>query len=1185
MATTAEAAFIIARHNDPHGSSFGVHANVSYSFNTDLDHDVSDGLPLSQAQRDMTTEVLRLWETFAQITFFVDNDDPEIAFRNYNLSTHPSAGGTSWPDGAYNLNPDTTSIVGLNLADPGAPSLGWGQPGRATMMHEIGHAIGLAHPGDYNAGSGNPIVPAYYEDSRQYSIMSYLPETDTGARWDGLEPSTPMLHDIAAIQRLYGATLSARTGNTIYGFNANSAGPAYTLTATSNGVFTIYNSRGVDRLDVSGYSNDQVINLNPGQYSDVGGLVANIAMADAVDVFGNNSWEQGFDPNNITNYIENAFGGSGNDEITGNLTSNLLIGNGGNDTIFGLAGSDDLRGGDGDDDLIGNTGADTLWGGGDDDRLIGWHGRDSLMGEAGDDTLDGGNNGTTDNSTDTLDGGVGHDIYIIRDANDIIRENGLVTDIDVVRTSLGSFSIANSTRLVGRIEHLTYIGTGSFEGFGNDLANVIMGAGGIDTLHGGGGADDLFGLGGNDVLNGNDGADSLFGGQGRDTLDGGSNRDTLRGGEGANSIFGGNDDDVLHGEADADTLSGGAGHNSLFGGTGNDTLVGDSSTRGVVGDDLLDGGTGADFMEGRRGNDTYIVDNYDDIVSESVRSPGLRRQIDAGGFDKILTTLGAYTLYDNDISRIEGLTFVGEGSFAGTGNTLANWINGGAGSDTLLGMAGNDTLDGGSGNDTLQGGLDDDTYLIDGFGDVVNERAGEGTDTVIIGDLDGYVLVENVENLEVVVGQDALVVASGNGDSNIIVGRSIVRFNSSVFFLSGGGGDDTISGGSPPSVLGAGPPPGDTLDGGEGADALNGGSGNDILRGGIGGDRLNGGADFDMADYSTATERVIVDMSRDAPGLAGEAVGDAYVSIEGVRGSAFNDVLTGNSDANRLEGLDGNDELRGGDGIDTIDGGDGNDRLIVDNLDVVDGGQGNEDYASASDATVATGFRFRVAGSRIETVEGNAGHDSIDGTGSATRFTAFGFDGNDTIAGGDGDDALFGGSGQDSLSAGSGLDQLLGNEGNDTLQGGTDAIGDRLFGGSGNDLLIGTGNSLLWGDEDDDTILAGAGDWGYGGSGNDTVTGGSGIQQIEGGAGLDVLTGGADGDLFEFRADWDTDRITDFSSDDTLRFFDIAGLGSFDDLVQTNSAEGGLVTFGSRSILLLGVSAFSLTEADVVFVV
>ena len=104
-------------------------------------------------------------------------------------------------------------------------------------------------------------------------------------------------------------------------------------------------------------------------------------------------------------------------------------------------------------------------------------------------------------------------------------------------------------------------------------------------------------------------------------------------------------------------------------------------------------------MAGGAGNDTYVVDSLLDSVIEN---PG-------EGTDTVLTTLNSYTLAPN----VETLTFTGTGSFSGTGNALANTLNGGAG---------NDTLDGGLGNDTLSGGAGNDTYIAN-QGDTITEAA------------------------------------------------------------------------------------------------------------------------------------------------------------------------------------------------------------------------------------------------------------------------------------------------------------------------------------------------------------------------------------------------------------------------------------------------------------------------------
>jgi Ca2+-binding RTX toxin-like protein len=86
---------------------------------------------------------------------------------------------------------------------------------------------------------------------------------------------------------------------------------------------------------VSGYGQNQIINLNGGTWSSIGGLVNNIGIY-------------------TTSLIENAVGGSGSDVITGNGANNILTGNAGNDRLLGGAGADTLSGGANSDVLIGD---------------------------------------------------------------------------------------------------------------------------------------------------------------------------------------------------------------------------------------------------------------------------------------------------------------------------------------------------------------------------------------------------------------------------------------------------------------------------------------------------------------------------------------------------------------------------------------------------------------------------------------------------------------------------------------------------------------------------------------------------------------------------------------------------------------------------------------------------------------
>jgi len=157
-------------------------------------------------------------------------------------------------------------------------------------------------------------------------------------------------------------------------------------------ILTIWDAGGSDLIDASDLSTDNRIDLRPGQYSAIGSIDDNIAVAAAVQ-----------DGGTVINYIENAWGGSGNDRLTGNDTHNQLLGNGGKDRLMGGLGDDTLEGGSGRDRLFGNHGRDELNGGSHRDRLLGNRGNDELNGGGGNDRLLGGG------GRDVLDGGGGND--------------------------------------------------------------------------------------------------------------------------------------------------------------------------------------------------------------------------------------------------------------------------------------------------------------------------------------------------------------------------------------------------------------------------------------------------------------------------------------------------------------------------------------------------------------------------------------------------------------------------------------------------------------------------------------------------------------------------------------------------------------------------------------------------------
>lgn len=457
-----------------------------------------------------------------------------------------------------------------------------GDVGFETYLHELGHALGLGHAGNYNGGSpeyGNASIGwLYAEDTNQYTVMSYFHAENTGANWgsDNTWPGwgwsnyaqTPMVYDILAIQTLYGADYTTRAGNTVYGFNSSVGGPIYDFTANATPILTIWDGDGTDTIDLSGWSSNSVLSLVAGSYSSVNGMTQNLAIAYDVD-------------------IENAVAGSGHDNLGGNDLANFLAGNAGNDTLSGHGGNDGLYGGSGSDELRGGAGLDWLYGGTGIDWLYGDDDTDALFGEDDDDIIYGGAGG------DSLDGGFGND--------ELYGEGG----VDWLYGSFGDDFLsggADGDALFGQEGQDTLNG--------DDGDDSLDGGAGNDILNGGAGIDWLYGGNDNDILNGGSETDALFGEQGRDTLYGGGGGDSLDGGSEDDNLFGEAGDDWLFGGDGNDLLDGGDGSDVLFGDAGNDRLRGGAmgdSLDGGSGADLLDGGGGIDVLYGGAGADAFFV--------------------------------------------------------------------------------------------------------------------------------------------------------------------------------------------------------------------------------------------------------------------------------------------------------------------------------------------------------------------------------------------------------------------------------------------------------------------------------------------------------------------------------------------------------------------------------------------------
>lgn len=324
----------ITRDNDRWAGPFGTAAAVSYGFRASAPaysvpgENIANAYLFFPAQIAAATDAFAEWSDVANINFVRSgsgvtgsqaySDNATILLGNYYDPTDGADGFSILPPGDASPT-GATGDVWINLADPANDDPAINDYSYMGLMHEIGHSIGLEHPGAYNADPNVVLTyqnnAAYREDDLQYSTMSYFAAANTGADhvYQGrvIYASTPLLDDITAAQRLYGVNTATRLGDTVYGFNSNADRAAYRLaSADDQRVFCIWDAGGFNTIDESGYSTNQVIDLNPGAFSSTGALTDNLSIA-------------------LGTTIQGAVGGAGNDVFHANAASDVIDGRAG----------------------------------------------------------------------------------------------------------------------------------------------------------------------------------------------------------------------------------------------------------------------------------------------------------------------------------------------------------------------------------------------------------------------------------------------------------------------------------------------------------------------------------------------------------------------------------------------------------------------------------------------------------------------------------------------------------------------------------------------------------------------------------------------------------------------------------------------------------------------------------------
>jgi Ca2+-binding RTX toxin-like protein len=1167
--SSTDAGAQITRSNQSWANNLGTAATVTYAFRDSvvtMPTDTSGFTQFSSTQIAASLLAFSAWSDVANITFQRVQDagsdysnNATILLGNYSSGQDGAAafaylpGGMPGASGASQVQGDVwiNSSLSYNFTPV---QQGYGQ---LTLLHEIGHAIGLSHPAAYNASSGGTITynasAIYYEDSLQYSVMSYFNERETGAdfRVNGsgtrFYSAAPLLDDISAAQRLYGANMTTRTGDTVYGFNSTAGQPWFSATGASSPlIFCAWDAGGTDTFDFSGYStNGQVIDLRQGSFSNVGGLLGNVTIAlgavieNAIggtgsDTFRGNSANNRFTPNTGTDVVD---GGLGSDTVvfsgarsaytvTWNGQTGTVVGNGQNVTVTNvefLQFTDQtiaatptggiVVGGDITNETITGTAlADVIGGLGGADTIDGLAGNDTLNGGSGNDTLNGGDN------NDVLIGALGNDTLNGGAGTDTADYAGAGAGV-IVNLSTGAASGGGGSDTLNQIENVT--GTAFVDTLtGDGNANILRGGGGLDTINGGGGDDELYsgapgeGGGAPDIVKERTTANSTIGTA--VSLTGAFDLKADASIANASTIPHATVVATTHGGVEYYAVTVAAGETVVF---DIDNASFDSTLRLMTstGSELANNDDNA--ADGGSSTDSFLTHTFAEAGTYYIQIAEWSAGLGSSFVSAAPAAGGTYRLHVSSPSQTPvPLLFQG------------STLNGDAGADRLEGAAGVDTLNGGDGDDILNGAGDND--IING---------GAGTDTaVFFGNRASYTISVS----------GGVTTITGTDGTDTVTNVERLQFADQITDAAGAPLTSAING-----TGGA-----DALNGNGDANTINGLGGDDTINAGAGNDTIDGGDGTDTAIFSGARAGYTVTTTGGTTTVTGPDGTDTLTTVERLQfadmtlivGAGGGQYIVGTAGADSLNGTAFGDQILAGSDNDTINAGAGN--------DTVDGGAGLD---TAVFSGALAGYTVSTTGG-ITTVTGPDGTDTLTtverlqfadavlivGAGGGQYFVGTG--GDDTINGTAFSDEIFGGAGQDTINGLAGNDLIQGNDGNDIINAGAGV--DTVTGDGGADTFLITG---VTSGQADSTFDGGTGTDTFDASGvsealtfNGTVTDGQFTVGDNTVTGVEVVIGGSVGDQLDFQAFTTALELRGGGGDDVIR-----GGAGFDSLFGGTGAD------------------------------